>query len=67
MYSLLIDDYLDAPEMSNFLYSCGYELVNRKYTAVSTWITVEPMGDAMDIDEMMVRMSDHFYVGVELV
>lgn len=67
MYRLYIDDYFDAEDLNDFLYSQGWEMTNRTWTALSTNITIEPLGDAIDFEDLVVLMKDHFYVRVHVV
>jgi len=67
MVDLLLDDYFDAQELTDFLYSQGYELVSRLYNGLQTLIKVEPLGDAIDLESLVALMRDHFYVDITLV
>jgi hypothetical protein len=67
METLYLDDYFDARELNDFLYSYGWEMEKREWSAVSTLITISPLSDSYPLDELVVRMSDIFFVQVKVV
>lgn len=67
METLLLDDYFDAAELNDFLYAYGWEMYDRTYTAVSTKISIEPLADAVTLEELTARMSDDFFVQIKVL
>lgn len=66
MATLYLDDYFSGGELNVFVAQFGWEIYDREWTAISTYIKVEVVDDydAVALDELVVRISDHFNVHV---
>lgn len=66
LVDLLLNDYFDAGEINNVLVYHGLDMIERKYTAVETFITVDTGSTGISELEIREMLEEELLVGVEI-
>ena len=67
---LLLNDYVDAEDLNEYLHTWDMEMLDRKYTATETLLTVymtEAASNGWTADDLKMDLEDEYLVGVKII